>query len=251
MDEECYREWVRKKAGTMAEERHTLWVRAGRSLLPFFAEYPYFLWGEVNYDSEGDCEHPTDRTWEWLVLTNRETEEALEIVLMQEESEDEEGAETDDWGHSSAPEERIYEIEGSVLESVRLAAYLTAMRSSGQVIDPRTSEVIPLPELEKSLQGLSERLARAERVSRMFLDPVLAPFDSHAWWGGWKWCSEFSTDLTSGLRLTLKAVEEKQADPEFVEWLRDWWNEPPQPFHREGVRYALYALTGVDPAKKR
>jgi hypothetical protein len=27
---------------------------------PYFAEIPYALWGEVNYDSEGDCGRPTD-----------------------------------------------------------------------------------------------------------------------------------------------------------------------------------------------
>jgi hypothetical protein len=30
---------------------------------PFFAEVPYYLWGQVNYDSEGDCKSPTDREW--------------------------------------------------------------------------------------------------------------------------------------------------------------------------------------------
>lgn len=38
---------------------------------PFFAEYPYFLWGEVNYDSDGDCRRPTDREWTQLDLTRR------------------------------------------------------------------------------------------------------------------------------------------------------------------------------------
>ena len=48
---------------------------------PFFAEFPYYLWGQVNYDSEGDCKSPTDRDWTWLDLTNRETREHLDITI--------------------------------------------------------------------------------------------------------------------------------------------------------------------------
>jgi hypothetical protein len=44
---------------------------------PFFAELPYYLWGEVSYDSEGDCKSPTDQSWTWLDLMNRETREHL------------------------------------------------------------------------------------------------------------------------------------------------------------------------------
>jgi hypothetical protein len=47
---------------------------------PYFAEIPYYLWGQVNYDSEGNCKSPTDRTWTWLDLTNRETREHLAIT---------------------------------------------------------------------------------------------------------------------------------------------------------------------------
>jgi hypothetical protein len=46
----------------------------------FFAEVPYYLWGQVNYNSEGDCSSPTDRTWTWLDLTNRESREHLHIA---------------------------------------------------------------------------------------------------------------------------------------------------------------------------
>ena len=51
---------------------------------PFFAEVPYYLWGQVNYDSEGDCESPTDRDWTWLALRKRETKERLEITSQAE-----------------------------------------------------------------------------------------------------------------------------------------------------------------------
>lgn len=51
---------------------------------PYFAEVPYYLWGQVNYDSEGDCKSPTDRKWTWLELTNRETRERLEITSQED-----------------------------------------------------------------------------------------------------------------------------------------------------------------------
>src|SRR5947209_2983872 len=47
---------------------------------PFFAEVPYYLWGQVNYDSEGNCKSPTDRNWTWMELTNRETRERLVLT---------------------------------------------------------------------------------------------------------------------------------------------------------------------------
>jgi hypothetical protein len=47
---------------------------------PFFAELPYYLWGQVNYDSEGDCRTPLDRNWKWMELTHRETDEHLDIA---------------------------------------------------------------------------------------------------------------------------------------------------------------------------
>jgi hypothetical protein len=37
------------------------------------------VWGQVNYDSEGDCRVPTDRAWTWLDLENRETRERLSV----------------------------------------------------------------------------------------------------------------------------------------------------------------------------
>lgn len=54
-------------------------VERGSEPLPFFAEYPYYLWGEVNYDSDGGCERPTDRAWKWLELKNRDSRERLTI----------------------------------------------------------------------------------------------------------------------------------------------------------------------------
>ncbi|HWB07947.1 MAG TPA: hypothetical protein VG826_01795 [Pirellulales bacterium] len=46
---------------------------------PYFAEIPYYVWGQVNYDSEGDCERPTDREWTCVDFSHRETNETLAI----------------------------------------------------------------------------------------------------------------------------------------------------------------------------
>ena len=46
---------------------------------PFFAELPYYVWGRVNYDSDGDCSTPLDRAWTKMELTNRDTDESLEV----------------------------------------------------------------------------------------------------------------------------------------------------------------------------
>ncbi len=47
---------------------------------PYFAEIPYALWGEVNYDSDGNCQRPTDREWTHLEVMQRGTREHLVIT---------------------------------------------------------------------------------------------------------------------------------------------------------------------------
>ena len=47
---------------------------------PYFAEIPYALWGQVNYDSEGDCVQPTDQNWHEFELENRETGQRVFIL---------------------------------------------------------------------------------------------------------------------------------------------------------------------------
>src|SRR5262249_16575441 len=46
---------------------------------PFFAEMPYYVWGRVNYDSDGDCKTPLDRAWTEIALTNGGTDEGLKV----------------------------------------------------------------------------------------------------------------------------------------------------------------------------
>jgi hypothetical protein len=216
----------------MAQEQHFLQVRPGPHPLPFFAEYPYFVWGEVDYESSGDCRQPTDRQWSWLRLRRRDTGDRVEITC------------------TSPGGERIHcEIKGGSSDCVWAAAYLTALRSAGTIINPPLMRPIPPAEIASSIDGVQYRLRAADRVQAMFSNPALAPFNSLAWWGGWKWTGEFANEAASGLRYTLKAVEEGAASPEMIEWLQGWWNTPPSPDHIEGVRYALYVLTGSDPAE--
>ncbi|HPF37463.1 MAG TPA: hypothetical protein P5081_11600 [Phycisphaerae bacterium] len=40
---------------------------------------PGYLWGDVNYDSDGDCKRLDDREWTYLYLQNRESRETVEI----------------------------------------------------------------------------------------------------------------------------------------------------------------------------
>lgn len=206
-----------------------LHVQPGAGPLPFIAEYPYFLWGEVNYDSEGDCSQPTDRAWRHLYLALRPHGPVVHISPVE-----------------TAPETQGragLEVGGDLQHEVWLAAYLTALRTDGAVSDPETGASIPLDTLLGWVGDVAPRLAAADRIRAMFLDPKLAPFDSHSWWGGWKWVGEFSTDWTSGLRAIMNAVQTGHADAELCDWMR---REKPKPFHRDGWMYALRVL-GTTP----
>jgi hypothetical protein len=178
-------------------------LNRGSDPLPFFAEYAYYLWGEINYDSDGNCKRPTDQGWTELHVQNRRTRERLRV-------------------HCTATE---VVFEGP---SAELAAALTATRSGA---------------VTHSSEDHARRIADADRVRAQFLDPNLAAFDSFGWWGGWKWVGEFSSDLTSGLRIILRCVHEKRlVEPGILAWLREWNAEPPKPFHREGVAFAVEFL---------
>lgn len=210
------------------EVAQALVVHLGDSPLPFFAEYPYFLWGEVNYDSDGDCERPTDRSWTELWLTNRADERHITACR-------------------ASPDAADLRITGGEAEDVERAAYLTALRTGGTVCDTRSGAALSQEQIAVPWSDLAARLADADAVRTMFLDAALTAFDDHAWWGGWKWKGDFATEFATGLRQTIKAVHERKADDALLAWLRAWWDAPPQPFHREGVRQALRTLTEREP----
>lgn len=202
-----------------------------RHPLPYFAEYPYFLWGEVNYDSEGDCACPTDQGWTSLRVANRQSNE---FVMLYEPV--------------ALPASCEMAAASPSAELAWLAAYLTAVRTGGMIYTPDSDRMMDPDEIAVSLSGLPYRLAAADAVREMFQNPDLAPFDSHAWWGGWKWHTRFASDMTAPLRATMLVVQEGEASEELIAWLQVWWGEPPAAPYVDGVRQAIWFATGIDPA---
>jgi hypothetical protein len=180
---------------------------------PFFAEVPYYVWGEVNYDSDGDCDRPTDRNWSWLELTNRNTRERLTITCQAD----------------------VWTVEGNELAAARAALFLTS-RCGGEWPSPRPAEPLRDWPHEKAS-------ARASRVQAEFERPELRPFDvGHYFWGSWKWIGWFSTDFTWVGRWIMHSVVtgDRRAVCLCAEWLRAGTVGEPQ---SQALRYALSRLT--------
>lgn len=49
--------------------------------LPYFASLSYYLWGETNYRSNGDCKSPIDKNWTYLSVNNRLNGQYFEIKV--------------------------------------------------------------------------------------------------------------------------------------------------------------------------
>ena len=183
---------------------------------PYFAELPYALWGEVNYDSEGDCKRPTDQEWTCLELTNRDTRQRVTVTNP----------------------ENDFEIESDDPQlAARTTVYLLE-RCAGQIsgADPR-----PLVG-EWSFPLAQDRTAR---VRADFPRPELKPFDSHWFWGSWKWVGWFATDLTWVGRWIMNSLLTKDTRAVFlcVQWLKQPSVHPNQSI---ALRHALKLLTGQD-----
>ena len=181
---------------------------------PYFAEVPHYLWGQVNYDSDGDCERPTDRGWKSLYLRNREAGITLEVDC------DDKGAWT---------------VEGPGPDASRLARFL--MDRCGA----QPKQVMPF---DAGDDGRHARgLAWAARVAREFESPQLRPFDSHLFWGSWKWIGWFGTDFTWVGRWIMHATVRKdtRAVPLCIDWLKQGPCGEPQ---SRALRHALNELTG-------
>ena len=129
---------------------------------PHFAEIPYYLWGQIYYDSEGDCKKPTDRQWSWMYLEHRETGEVINVKR-------------DDNG---------WVIEGDRTATSRLTRFF--VDRCGAAPDGDLDESAPDGDHAAGL-------ARAARVAAEFAQPALAPFDSHFFWGSWKWIGWYAT----------------------------------------------------------
>jgi hypothetical protein len=190
-------------------------------LRPFFAEFPYYLWGQVNYDSDGDCESPTDRRWTSLFLTNRDTRQRLEIT-----------SEADSW-----------ELTGEDPLAAR-AAHFLASRCHVDWIGP-----VPV----EHLQGWNHELAaaRAARVRQEFERPELRPFDGGHWfWGSWKWVGWFATEFTWVGRWIMHSVV--TGDTRAVNLCADWLQHGTVGEQQsQALRYALSRLTGRSFATDR
>ncbi len=188
---------------------------------PFFAELPYYLWGQVNYDSEGDCTSPTDRNWTWLELTNRDTRDRLDITS----------------------QDNTWALTGDDPLAARAALFLVS-RCRGEWIDPPRAEPLAGWDHEKAL-------ARAGRVQSDFERPELRPFDvGHLFWGSWKWVGWFATEFTWVGRWIMHSVltNDNRAVNLCIAWLRSGTFAEQQ---SQALRYALTRFTGYSFATDR
>jgi hypothetical protein len=167
----------------------------------------------VNYDSEGDCGHPTDKAWTWLQLTHRGTSEAVQIT-----------------SHGTH-----WNVPGDDPVAARTAMLLSKRRSSGAVDPPPRDRV--------GAWNHSEAMARAARVAEEFASPKLKAFDSHLFWGSWKWIGWFATDFTwVGSWIMLSVLKAgKRGAPLCIDWLRFGAAAAAQ---SSALRQALHELTG-------
>lgn len=184
------------------------------SLRPYFAELPYYVWGTVNYDSEGDCSKPTDRNWSWIELTNRDTGERVEIK----------------------GEHSIWTIDGDEPAAARITLFIKG-RCDAQDVQPPPDEAV-------GKWNHSLAMARAVRVAAEFASPKLAAFDSHLFWGSWKWIGYFATDFTWTGRWIMHSVCKGDARgvPLCIDWLKGGTCSEEQ---SEALRCALSELTGT------
>ncbi len=181
---------------------------------PYFAEFAYYLWGEVNYDSAGNCRRPSDRKWSVLRLTNRNDHSAVRIR-----------GETGRWT-----------IEGDEPHSSRASHYM--------LIQPGASQSADSAPLALGVWDHASALARTSRVRETFADARLAPFDHNAFFGSWKWVGWFASEFTMTGRVIMESIltNDTRAVEVCVSWLRDGTANEAQ---CSALRYALQLLTGL------
>lgn len=183
---------------------------------PYFAEIPYALWGEVNYDSEGDCKRPTDRNWAEFELTNRESRQRTFISSTNNE----------------------FKIESDEQEIAARTTLYLLNRCSGTIIgdDPREKAGDwSYPDAQK----------RTARVRAEFPRPELKPFDSQLFWGSWKWVGWYASEFTWVGRWIMNSLLTK--DTRAVCLCIHWLKQPPvHPDQSAALRYALKSLTGKE-----
>jgi hypothetical protein len=179
---------------------------------PYFAELPYYLWGEVNYNSEGNCRQPTDQNWTELEVTNRVTREQVSIT-----------------GKSS-----LFTVESEHPELAARTALLLIERSSAAGYNPAT---------DAGIWSHADALARTVRIRAEFPRPELKPFDTKLFWGSWKWVGWYATDFAWVGRWIMNSLLTRDTRAVFL--CIGWLNEGT--FHADqsaALRTALSTLTG-------
>ena len=183
---------------------------------PYFAELPYYLWGQINYDSDGDCETPVDRNWSWIEMTNRETDEHLEISSNDTE----------------------FTVSGPDPAAARITHFLIHRCSAKSDSNDPTSNI--------GDWNHDKANDRTQRVAAEFENELLIPFADGKWfWGSWKWIGWFGTDFTWVGRWIMDSVvrNDDRAVNFCVDWLRDGPVGEPQ---SAALRYALTHLTSAN-----
>jgi hypothetical protein len=183
-------------------------------LRPYFAELPYYAWGRVNYDSEGDCKTPLDRNWTWIELTHRDSDEHIVI----------------------SSDETKWTVSGDDPAAKRIAQFLKDRCGA--------DSITPNPTLDD--WDVVAANARAGRVAAEFENELLAPFAvGHLFWGSWKWIGWFGTDFTWVGRWIMDSVVRKdsRAVGLCIDWLREGTFAPEQSM---ALRYALSHFTGLE-----
>jgi hypothetical protein len=183
---------------------------------PYFAEIPYALWGEVNYDSEGDCKRPTDQNWTQFELTNQESRQRVFITGIKNE----------------------FEIESDESQLAARTAIFLLQRCSGKIIgdDPRANV---------GNWSYAEAQERTVRIRSEFPHPELKPFDSNRLCGSWKWVGRYASEFTWVGRWIMNSLLVKDTRAVFlcIQWLK----QPPVHLDQSvALRYALNFLTGKE-----
>lgn len=181
---------------------------------PYFAEFPYALWGEVNYDSDGDCQRPTDREWTQLAIEHRMTHDRISIT----------GAGQD------------FSVKSLNRSLAARAAMFLAERSNATIVGDH-----PQPHI--GIWSYTNAYSMTARIRAEFPRPELIPFDSKLFWGSWKWVGWFATDLTWVGRWIMNSLltHDTRAVELCIFWLRGGTAHPDQGI---ALRHALHLLTG-------
>lgn len=178
--------------------------------LPAFMEIPAYLWDRASFDSEGDSARPTSGDWTYLSLRPRHQGARVELA---------------------ADNDRVVIASRDPALVERAALFLQTSGAAGGKVD--------FPDDWDHDAAMTRRAA----IRDMIEDERLAPFDNHAFWGGWKHPGLFSSDFAMPARVVMHGLhtDDPRAVPLAAGWLRDGVARPEQ---ANALRHALAILTG-------